>query len=157
MKSRRQDEFDRDFTAMVSGLEMEGFRVDSPAAEDPPDLRSGSPGSRRGHDPLDDRPEDPFDEFNMEAALDETEPDDPDPSEYTPPPLPPMRAPSGLGLVGWACATYVLATVILTIIGVDLPRWAGWLAIGAFVAALVIGWRSLPRDRDPDSGDGAVV
>ena len=144
MNSRRQEEYDRDYTEMVSGLKMEGFdsAPPTPPPADPPEMRQTP-----------DRPPEPF---HQTAAKAEVEPDDPDPSEYTPPPLPPMKAPKGVAAFGWACAAYVLAALMLTIVGVQLPTWAGWLAVVAFVAAIIIGWRSLPKHRDADD-DGAVV
>lgn len=150
MTERGQDDFDRDFTAMVSGLEMDAEGThDEPAVPaelaEPPDFRQ--PG----------RTDAPSDDFNLERALSQTSPDEPDRSEYTPPPLPPLRPPRGPAAIGWLCFTYALAALMLTIVGVRLPAWAGWAAILAFVAAIVLGWRSLPRDRDPGSGDGAVV
>lgn len=148
MSDRRQDEFDRDFSAMVSGLQMEGFSPVSPAdhLEEPPDLRAEP----------DFRSDSSATAFNLTAAVEEAEPDEPDRSEYVPPPLPPMRVRTKAAALGWTCAAYVLAALLLTIVGVRLPLWAGWLAVVAFVAAVVIGWRSLPRDRDTDD-DGAVV
>lgn len=146
MSERRQEDYDRDFTALTSGLEMERFETSpEPEPQEPPDLRTGHAADNH------------LDAFNFSEALIEAEPDDPAPSEYTPPPLPPMRVPGGLGLAGWLCAAYVLGAVFLTIVGVRLPTWAGWLTVVAFAAAIVIGWRSLPRNRDPGSGDGAVV
>jgi hypothetical protein len=150
MTERGQEDFDRDFTAMVSGLEMdpEGT-LDEPAASaevaEPPDFRRPHPTDA------------PSGDFNLERALSQASPDEPDRSEYTPPPLPPLRPPRGPAAVGWLCFAYALAVLMLTIVGVRIPVWAGWAAIVAFVAAIVLGWRSLPRDRDPGSGDGAVV
>ncbi|MDO5499354.1 MAG: hypothetical protein Q4F67_06695 [Propionibacteriaceae bacterium] len=149
MPERGQEDYDRDFTAMVSGLEMDGISpgVTPPSPNEPPDLReqhaTWSP--------------DAFETFNLTEAIDEVEPDDPDPSEYTPPPLPPMRRPKGLAAVAAVCGGYVLAAMLLTIVGVRLPGWAGWLAVIAFVATVILGWRALPRHRDPWDGDGAVV
>jgi hypothetical protein len=148
VSERRQEEFDRDFTAMVSGLEMDGLHGDAEEAvplPEPPDLR-------RLRDPVPSA-----DDFNLEQALTEATPDEPDRSEYTPPPLPPMRPPRGLAVVAWALFGYALVALVLTIAGVRLPIWAGGAAIGAFAVALVLGWRLLPRDRDPGDGDGAVV
>ncbi|WP_425309806.1 hypothetical protein AADG42_13915 [Ammonicoccus fulvus] len=153
MADRRQEDYDRDFAAMVSGIEMDPLPQQSPSPTDttelaePPDFRI-----RRGV-----TPPRRIEDFNLSEALERAEPDEPDPSEYQPPPLPPMRRPRGLPLFGWLCAAYVLAALVLTIVGVRLPSWAGWAAVVAFVAAVVIGWRSLPKHRDPGDGDGAVV
>lgn len=150
MAERRQDDYDRDFTAMVSGLEMEGVGTGSEptTAEDlpePPDFRVPRP--------LTSPPAD----FNLDRALSQASPDEPDRSEYIPPPLPPLRAPRGRAAIGWACFAYALVAFVLTVIGVRLPAWAGWAAIASFGTAIVLGWRSLPKDRDPGSGDGALV
>lgn len=144
MSKRDQDEFDRDFSAMVSGLSMEGFSPASPppAPAEPPDLRVAPKP-----DPT---------PFNLTAAMEAAEPDEPERSDYVPPPLPPLRAPSHRGAIGWLCFSYVLITLVLTVMGVPLPAWAGWIAVVALIAAVLIGWRSLPKDRDPDD-DGAVV
>lgn len=150
MAERRQDDFDRDFTAMVSGLEMEGIGSgNQPAPADPP---LEPPDFR-----VQPRKVPPTDDFNLDRALAQASPDEPDRSEYTPPPLPPLRAPRGLAAVAWGCFGYALVALVLTIAGVRLPAWAGWAGIAAFVTALVIGWRLLPKDRDPGAGDGAVV
>lgn len=151
MPERRQEDFDRDFTEMVSGLDMAPFGP-PPAtdlAAEPADLRE----PQEHHRPLSPA----RDPLNLAEAIDRAEVEEPAPSEYLPPPLPPLQAPRGVQAVGWACAGYVLIALVLTIVGVRLPAWAGWVAIVAFVAALIIGWRSLPRDRDPGDGDGAVV
>lgn len=149
MNERRQEDFDRDFTAMVSGLEMDDLgpqQVESiEQPPDPPDLRELPTA-----DP-------PAAGFNLEQALSQASPDEPDRSDYVPPPLPPMRPPRGLAIVAWALFGYSLAALILVILGVRLPSWAGWAAVVAFVAALVLGWRLLPKHRDPGDGDGAVV
>lgn len=145
MSERRQEDYDRDFSAMVSGMAMEDFGTDSTMSPiDPPDLRPTPPEPSRG-------------DFNLGEALSRATPDEPDPSEYTPPPLPPMRAPRGLAALAWICFGYAVLALLLTIIGVRLPLWAGWAAVIAFVTAILVGWRLLPKDRDPDSGDGAVV
>lgn len=149
MSERRQEDFDRDFTAMVSGLEMDGLDVEEaePAVplSDPPDFRTFRP------------PNPPAADFNLEESLSQASPDEPDRSEYVPPPLPPMQPPRALAIVAWALFGYALVALILMIIGVRLPSWAGWAAIAAFVAALLLAWRLLPKQRDPQDGDGAVV
>lgn len=147
MTDRRQEDFDRDFRAMVSGLEMDDADPPEPAPTptEPPDLRAAS-----------SPPADEPDMFNLSAALEEAGPEEPDPAEYTPPPLPPMRRPRGWAALGWVLAAYVATVLVLTIVGVRLPGWAGWLAVVAFVAAILIGWRMLPKHRDPDD-DGAIV
>jgi hypothetical protein len=149
MTERRQEDFDRDFTAMVSGLEMDGLDAEEaePAVPlpEPPDFRTLRP------------PDLPAADFNLEESLSQASPDEPHRSEYLPPPLPPMRPPRGVAIVAWALFGYSLVALILIIIGVRLPSWAGWAAIVAFVAALILGWRLLPKDRDPGDGDGAVV
>ena len=150
MRERRQEDYDRDFTAMVSGLELDG-----------PDQAEDTTGAVEDAAPLPappqpvQRPE--ADDFNLEQALDRNTPDEPHRSEYTPPPLPPLRPPRGLAAVAWGLFGYSLLALILTIAGVRLPEGAGWAAIVAFVAALVLGWRLLPKHRDPGDNDGAVV
>lgn len=149
MSERRQEDFDRDFSAMVSGLEMDG--VDAQEAEpagpppDPPDFRE-----LRAPDP-------PAVDFNLQEALSQASPDEPERADYVPPPLPPMQRPRRLAIVAWILFGYALVALILVIIGVRLPTWAGWAAVGAFVVALVLGWRLLPKHRNPGDGDGAVV
>ncbi|MDO5683637.1 MAG: hypothetical protein Q4G46_12535 [Propionibacteriaceae bacterium] len=165
MQSRSQEDFDRDFSDMVSGLRMAGFDAVPPPPQpvDPPDLRDetadaaglASTGPRSDDDTraAGDGGSEPF---NLSAAMAQAEPDEVDTAEFVPPPLEPLSLPTGWRAVGWACAAYVLAVLVLTIVGVRLPAWAGWAAVIAFPTALFIGWRSLPKDRDPDD-DGAVV
>lgn len=153
MADRRQEDYDRDFAAMVSGIEMDPLPQQAPSPTDTTELAE-PPDFRMQRESMSPRR---IEDFNLSDALDRAEPEEPDPSEYEPPPLPPMRRPQGLHLVGWICAAYVLAALVLTIVGVSLPIWAGWAAVVAFVAALVIGWQALPKHRDPSDGDGAVV
>lgn len=154
MADRRQEDYDRDFAAMVSGIEMDPLPQQSNTPTEPAELPE-PPDFRTRRTPESRRPV--VDDFNLSEALERVEPEEPDPAEYVPPPLPPMRAPRGAALVGWLCAAYVLVAVLLTAFGVPLPGWAGWAAVVAFVAAIGIGWRSLPKHRDPRDGDGAVV
>lgn len=142
---RRPEDYDRDFEALVSGLGMKGSETESPRAEGTPE-EFESEGER--------------DWFRMDEAIERATPDpEPEPgeAEYKPPPLPPLSRPSLLVAAGWLCFSYCVATVLLTIVGVSLPAWMGYLAVFAFVAAIaILIWR-LPKNSDPRDDNGAVV
>ncbi|GAB3623435.1 hypothetical protein GCM10027418_15180 [Mariniluteicoccus endophyticus] len=127
MTERRPEDFDRDFADIVGQIEASRMK----------------------------EPEHGW--LNLEDAIDDVEVPEPPEEEWKPAPLPPPSHPSALAAVGWTCAAYAVAVVLLTIFRVSLPPVLGYLAIAAFVAALVIGFLKLPRDRDPYDGDGAVV
>ncbi|GAB3697991.1 hypothetical protein [Mariniluteicoccus flavus] len=124
---RRPEDFDRDFAAIVAQIESTRLK----------------------------EPEQGW--LNLGDEIEAAEPDEPPEKDWKPEPLPGPRKPSALAAVGWACAAYVVAVLVLTIVGVSLPSILVYLAIAAFVAALGIGFMKLPRDRDPGDGDGAVV
>ncbi|NNG18532.1 hypothetical protein HJ590_02880 [Naumannella sp. ID2617S] len=147
MNERRPEDYDRDFAQLVSGLELGGGPESSPPPADPPDLSARR--TPRAH------PSDP-DWFSMDESLERAEPDEPDASEWKPDPLPAPRFGT-LALVSLGLFGYCLVVLLLVIFGAKPAPWVGWTAAAAFVAAMLIGWRALPRDRDPGDGDGAVV
>lgn len=128
MTERRPEDYDRDFADIVAQLDR--ARMDEPEAG----------------------------WLNLEESIDAAEPDEPPADEWKPEPLPAPRTPSPLAALGWACAAYCLAVIVLTIVGVRLPAILGWIGVAAFVGAMVIGFLGLPRGGDHDrDGDGAVV
>lgn len=148
MPERRPEDYDRDFAELVSGLELGGGPDSSPSPSEPPDLSS------RRTPPRAPQPDPGW--FNLGESLDQAEPDEPDPSEWKPE-AQPMPRPKGPALVSLGLFGYCVVILVLVIVGVRLPMWIAWTAVGAFVAAMLIGWRALPRDRDPGDGDGAVI
>ncbi len=79
------------------------------------------------------------------------------PDRYVPDPLPPLQRPGIPALLGWIGIGYAVLCVLVAAVGVNLPSWAGWLAVGAFITGFGILITRLPRNRPPDAGDGAVL
>ena len=84
-------------------------------------------------------------------------PDEPTPARYVPEPLPPLRRPSLPTLLGWVGVGFTAIVVLGAGFGLELPPWAGWLAVGTFVIGFALLLSQLPRHRPPDAGDGAVL
>lgn len=149
MPERRPEDYDRDFAEMVSGLELDGGPDSSPSPSEPPDLsaRPTPPPRAARQEP---------DWFSLGDSLERAEPDEPDPSEWKPE-AQPMPQPKGPALISLGLFGYCVVILVLVIVGVQLPVWIAWTAVAAFVSAMLIGWRALPRDRDPGDGDGAVL
>ncbi|HEY5820533.1 MAG TPA: hypothetical protein VIT20_01065 [Propionibacteriaceae bacterium] len=76
---------------------------------------------------------------------------------YVPDPLPPLSRPGIPALIGWIGIGYAVLAVLVAAVGVPLPTWAGWLAVGSFICGFGILLTQLPRNRPPDAGDGAVL
>lgn len=76
---------------------------------------------------------------------------------YVPDPLPPLQRPGIPALLGWIGIGFAVLCVLVAAVGVRLPTWAGWLAVGGFITGFGILVTQLPRDRPPDAGDGAVL
>lgn len=156
-RERRPEEYERDFAEMVSGLQLDDFSADPGPAPEPP----GTPGFSAG-EPEDLRPahrrtrRPQGDWFNLEEAVERAEPGEPDRSEWAPEPLPEMRRPGTLTIVGWLCFAFSLGTVLVTLFGVRLPGWMGIAAVIAFVTSIAMLILRLPKSSDSD-GDGAVV
>ncbi len=94
--------------------------------------------------------------FRFVEAPPEPAPAEEPPERYVPDPLPPLR-PALPTVVGWAGIGFALVVVLTTIIGLNLPAWTGWLAVGAFIGGFGLLVSRLPRHRPPDAGSGAVV
>lgn len=112
--------------------------------------RSGEqsqPAVWRGRDP-----DVPVPELDPDGWDDLT--DDPDEGKPHPPPWPRLPAPV---LIGWLGILIPIVTIVVAALGVDLPRWAAWLAIVAFAGSFGLLLSRLPRHRPPDSSDGAQL
>lgn len=82
----------------------------------------------------------------------------PEPEDrFVPPAQPPMERPAWPVLVGWIGMGYAVIVVFAVAIGLQLPTWAGGLAVIGFVGAIGVLIARLPRRRPPDSGDGATL
>lgn len=79
------------------------------------------------------------------------------PERYVPDPLPPLRRPGLPALLGWIGIGFAVLCVLVAAVGVPLPGWAGWLAVGTFLTGFGVLVIQLPRNRPPDAGDGAVL
>lgn len=71
-----------------------------------------------------------------------------------PPPLPRLSLPA---LAGTLLITVAVLVCLLAVLGLPFPAWAGWLAITGFAVGMALLLSRLPRHRDPDDGDGAVL
>ena len=78
-------------------------------------------------------------------------------TRFEPEPPPPLPRPAWPVLVGWIGLGYAVLTVLATVVGIELPRWAAWAGIIGFVGGFALLVSRLPRQRPPDAGDGAVL
>lgn len=87
------------------------------------------------------------------------EPDEPpDPIErYVPGAMEPMPRLSRPALAGALMLTTSILIGLLAVLGLPFSPWAGWLAITGFTIGMVLLLSRLPRNRDPEDGDGAVL
>lgn len=96
----------------------------------------------RVHRPPDDDELDELDELDLD--------------ELPRTPLPPWR-PSSVALAALVLVAGSALVTLLLIFQVRLPWWAGWAALVGFLVGMGLLFTRLPRDRDEDSDDGAVV
>ncbi len=83
--------------------------------------------------------------------------DDPvEEQRFVPEPLP-LPRPAWPVLVAWLAMGYAVVVVLAAAMGLDLPRWAAWLTLLAFVGGFGLLVTRLPRHRPPDAGNGAVL
>jgi hypothetical protein len=76
---------------------------------------------------------------------------------FVPVPLMPLPRPAWPVLVAWIAMGYAVLAVLAAALGLNLPRWAGWLALFGFMGGFGLLVSRLPRHRPPDAGDGAVL
>lgn len=160
-RERRPEDFDADFDALVSGLELDGDFDELDPLDDPADDR---PGERWGPlvPPSDAGVPDlrvPADPGGPSGPRDHTLADEPEelsPEDYKPAPVT-FGRPSTPAVIGWVCLALCLAVLVTAIVGVTLPGWIGYLGVGCFIAAMAILLSRLPKNRDPSDGDGAVL
>lgn len=123
---------------VLRGEVLDPVPDDDPAGEDGDADRDGPLGWRT-HTPPDDE-----------------DLDDIDLDELPRTPLPPWRPPP----VTIAALVLVGAAVVVTVLlmgQVRLPGWVGWAALVGFLTGMGLLFSRLPRDRDDDSDDGAMV
>lgn len=150
-RERRPEDFDADFDALVSGLELD--------ATFPDDL-DDEPAERPHWGPLVSPTTAPVPDLREPAGprdyVPDDEPEELQPEDYKPEPVQ-FGRPSTPAVIGWVCLGVCLAVLFTAIVGVSLPGWVGYLGVACFVAAMgILLWR-LPRNRDPSDGDGAVL
>lgn len=148
-------EIDRRFAELVERYYRGGGtgQPDGPARPDQharPEASPRPPGSsqdwRTGH-PL----------FQLNPEPDDVV-DPPDQGErYVPQPMEPMPRLSRPALVGSLMLTTSALMGLLAVLGLPFPPWAGLLAITGFTLGMIILLSRLPRHRDPEDGDGAVL
>jgi hypothetical protein len=164
-------DIDRAFAELVANFE----HTPEPATSDSPEENTGVDPDRTGQNSSDERSSaSPWRWPGSIAAGDQPvgwrtssgpaagDPDewdfgeDADPDEGKPetPPWPQLSLPA---LLGWLGIFLGIATMIIAALGMNLPAWAGWLAIAAFVGGFGLLLSRLPRNRPPGSGDGACL
>jgi hypothetical protein len=77
--------------------------------------------------------------------------------EFVPEPLMPLPRPAWPVLVAWIAMGYAILAVLAEAMGLKLPAWAGWAALVGFIGGFALLVTRLPRHRDPDAGNGAVL
>jgi hypothetical protein len=77
--------------------------------------------------------------------------------DFVPEPLMPLPRPAWPVLVAWIAMGYAVLAVLAAAIGVNLPNWAVWSALVGFIGGFALLVTRLPRHRDPDAGNGAVL
>ena len=154
-----QEAVERAFAELVAGYHLTSDRPD-PLAEPPVD-----PELRADPEPRSDRrpPAEATSGWANDHPLFRYQAAEPEPAQeeyderYQPGPPPPLPAPGWPVLLAWLGMGYAVLIVLAIAVGVSLPGWAGWLAIGGFVGGFGILVAKLPRNRPPDAGDGAVL
>src|SRR5699024_1171710 len=106
-------------------------------------------------DPVDEQEDEPLG-WRVHRPPDDEDLDELDLDELPRTPLPPWR-PSPTAISALVLITAAVIVTVLMIAQVWLPWWAGWGALGAFLAGMGLLFSRLPRDRDEDPDDGAVV
>ena len=96
----------------------------------------------------------PIEEEPAEEELAEEELGD---GRFVPEPPLPLPRPAWPVLIAWIAMGYAVLAVLAVALGLQLPRWAGWLAVAGFVGGFGLLVTRLPRHRPPDAGNGAVV
>ncbi len=145
---------DRAFAEMVAGYHLTAERSSAPPAapqavpEPEPEAAPSPDATWADQHPLFRLVEPPQPEVVEARVVEE---------RYTPEPLPPLRRPGIPALLGWIGIGYAVLAVLAASFGLDLPNWAGWLAVGGFLGGFGILITRLPRNRPPDAGDGAVL
>jgi hypothetical protein len=77
--------------------------------------------------------------------------------KFVPEPLMPLPRPAWPVLVAWIAMGYAVLAVLAAAMGLKLPVWAGWVALVGFIGGFGLLVTRLPRHRDPDAGNGAVL
>lgn len=163
-----RDEVDRAFAALIAGYHLtaeprgehdQDNREPDQARTPGQDRDQAVPGSEDGKGPkvtLDSRW---ADQHPLFSYTEQPTPPIPEPAEerYEPGPPPPWPRPSAAVLVGWIGLAFAALTLIAAALGAPVPRSVAWTACGTFVGGFALLLSRLPRQRPPNSGDGAVL
>lgn len=151
-----RDAIDRAFADLIADYERTADESDGyrPLPPEPPVADHPTPGSVPL---LDTSWVDRHSLFRFEEPEPVEEPEFVEDDRFVPEPMEPIHRPDPPVLIAWIGLAYAVLAVLVSIFGVRLPAWAGWLAVVSFVGALAIMVTRLPRNRPPDSGDGAVL
>ncbi len=151
MSREREDDreaVDRAFAELVAGYHLTADR---------PDPQPTAPAETAQSAEADDSWADQHPLFRLQPTPAEPPAEPPTDPPYVPEPLPPMSRPGLPALLGWIGIGYAVLLVLAATFGLRFPVWAGWLAVGSFLAGFGILMTQLPRHRPPDAGDGAVL
>lgn len=155
-----RDAIDQAFAEMVAGYHLTADRPD-PLIDEQDSAAADSTDTEADPPPPDAAGSDPTwaDEHPLFQFEPEPEPEPaPEPEErFVPPEPPPIERPAWPVLLAWIGLGYAVIVVFAVVFGLDLPPWAGGLAVLGFVGAIGVLIARLPRRRPPDSGDGATL
>ena len=155
-----RESVDRAFAELVAGYHLTADRPDPLSAAERPvqEQPTAAPEVPAEPGPTSWRIERGWAEDHpLFAAVEATEPVEEPDLRYEPEPLPPLGRPGTPALVGWAGVIFAALVVLAAGFGLDVPTWAGWIAVGAFIGGFTVLLTQLPRHRPPDAGNGAVL
>jgi hypothetical protein len=153
-----RDAVDRAFADLVAGYHLTSDRPD-PLDQPSPEVAQDGASTAPQPDTTDLSTADPG---LREPALFRFEPPEeveapPVVEKFVPDPPLPLPRPAWPVLVAWIAMGYAVLAVLAAALGLNLPRWAGWLALLGFMGGFGLLVTRLPRHRPPDAGDGAVL
>ena len=153
---------DRAFAELVAGYHLTADRPpleQSPEAAPEAGHEADAPASLAALEPEGAGDADPHWADNHPLFHLPVQPPPPAPpvEHYVPEPMPPLGRPAIPALLGWMGIGWAVLVVLAAAFGARFPAWVGWVAVVGFLAGFGVLIARLPRNRPPDSGDGAVL